>query len=76
MGEQDIIASRVEELGAGLRLAKTEVTADRLRQAVQRVLGDASFRTEAGLVRESFDAAGGAARGADAILAFTRQVAG
>jgi MGT family glycosyltransferase len=76
MGEQEIIASRVEELGAGLRLAKTEVTADRLRQAVQRVLGDARFRKEAALVRESFDAAGGAARGADAILAFTRHVAG
>ena len=73
MGEQEIIASRVEQLGAGIRLAKTEVTADRLRQAVQRVLGDARFRKEAARVRESFDAAGGAARGADAIVAFTRQ---
>ncbi len=75
MGEQEIVARQVEGLGAGLFLAKHEVTADRLRQAVHRVLGDARFREQAALVRESFDAAGGAVRGADAILAFTRRTA-
>jgi len=73
MGEQEIIARQVEGLGAGLCLAKKEVTADRLRQSVDRVLGDDKFRKQAALVRASFDAAGGTARGADAIIAFTRR---
>jgi MGT family glycosyltransferase len=72
MGEQEMVARQVEACGAGLFLAKSEVTADRLRQSVNRVLGDEQFRTQAALIRDSFDAAGGAARGADAILAFTR----
>jgi UDP:flavonoid glycosyltransferase YjiC (YdhE family) len=62
----------VERLGVGVCLARQEATADGLRQSVLRVLGDERFRKQAALVRESFDAAGGAARGADAILAFTR----
>jgi UDP:flavonoid glycosyltransferase YjiC (YdhE family) len=72
MGEQELVGRRVEGLGAGICLAKHEATADRLRQSVLRVLGDDRFRKQAAHVRESFDAAGGAARGADAILAFTR----
>lgn len=73
MGEQDAIASQVEALGAGVRLAKDGVTADVLRGAVDRVRTDGSFQKQAALVRASFDGAGGAARGADAILAFTRR---
>jgi MGT family glycosyltransferase len=73
MGEQEVVARQVEALGVGLCLAKKDVTADRLRQSVDRVLGDERFRAQAALVRESFEAAGGAARGADAILAFTRR---
>jgi MGT family glycosyltransferase len=72
MGEQELVGRRVGGLGAGICLAKHEATADRLRQSVLRVLGDDRFRKQAAHVRESFDAAGGAARGADAILAFTR----
>jgi len=71
MGEQELVARQVEACGAGLFLAKNDVTADRLRQSVNRVLGDEQFRTQATLVGKSFDAAGGAARGADAILAYT-----
>jgi MGT family glycosyltransferase len=73
MGEQEIAARQVEALGAGVCLAKNEVTVDRLRQSVRRVLDDERFREQARLVRESFDAAGGAARGAEAILDFTRK---
>lgn len=73
MGEQEIVARRVEELGAGLCLSKNEVTADRLRQAVLRVTSDDRFRRQAADVRASFDTAGGPARGADAIVAFTRR---
>lgn len=72
MGEQEIVARRVEDLGAGLCITKTEVTADVLRQSVRRVQSDERFRIQAALAGKSFRAAGGAARGADAILAFTR----
>ena len=72
MGEQMIIGRRVEELGAGLYLAKEEVTADKLREAVRRLLADRRFREQAARVRQSFQTAGGVARAADAIRAFTR----
>jgi len=74
MGEQAIVGRRVEELGAGLYLAKEEVTAEKLRELVRRVLAEDRFRRQAALVRESFEAAGGVAQAADKILAFTRQV--
>lgn len=72
MGEQELVARQVEACGAGLYLAKRDVTADRLRASVNSVLGNERIRRQAALVRQSFDAAGGAARGADAILAYTR----
>jgi MGT family glycosyltransferase len=72
MGEQEIVARRVEDLGAGLCVAKSAVTAAMLRQSVRRVESDERFRIQAALAGKSFAAAGGAARGADAILAFTR----
>lgn len=72
MGEQAIIGRRVAELGAGLFLAKEEVTALRLRESVRRLLTDDSFRQQAEAIRRSFDDAGGTARAADAIRAFTR----
>jgi MGT family glycosyltransferase len=72
MGEQMIIGRRVEELGAGLYLEKTAVTADKLREGVRRLLTDHHFREQATRVRQSFQSAGGVARAADAIRAFTR----
>lgn len=72
MGEQDMIARQVAALGVGLFLPRHEVTADVLRTSVNRVLYDKEFRRRAALVRRSFDAAGGAARAADAVVAFTR----
>jgi UDP:flavonoid glycosyltransferase YjiC (YdhE family) len=53
-------------------LARTNVTADTLRSAVHRVLGDPSFRESRRRARTILQAAGGAGRGADAILAFVR----
>jgi MGT family glycosyltransferase len=74
MSEQEIVGRRTEELGAGLCLAKADVTAGRIREAVQRLLAAEEFRRQAGLIRDSFLAAGGVARAADAIGAFTRPV--
>jgi MGT family glycosyltransferase len=71
MGEQETVGRRVEELGAGLYLAKADATAASLRASVERVLADGRFREQAAVVRESFRTAGGAARAVGAILAFT-----
>ena len=73
MGEQAIVGRKVEELGAGLYLAKEAATAEKLRESVQQLLAEDGFRRQAAAVRESFQDAGGAARAADAILAFTRR---
>lgn len=72
MGEQELVGHQVQRLGAGVRLARKEVTAATLREAVHRVLSDRRFREQAARLGDSFRAAGGAGRGADAILAFTR----
>ncbi len=72
MGEQEVVGRRVEEIGAGIYLAKHDVSAEKLRESVARLLTDARFRERAAVVRESFRTAGGVARAADAILAFTR----
>jgi MGT family glycosyltransferase len=72
MGEQAIVGRQVEQLGAGLCLTMEEATASGLRESVQRLLDDDSFRRHAELVRGSFLDAGGPARAADLILAFTR----
>jgi MGT family glycosyltransferase len=72
MSEQAIVGRRVEELGAGLYLAKEDVTAEKLRNSVLRLLTEPQFRRQAAIVRESFRTAGGVAHTADAILRFTR----
>lgn len=74
MTEQELVGRRVEALGAGLYLAKAKATAVNLRDAVERVLADERFRQQAAVVRESFLAAGGVTRAADAIIGFTRTV--
>lgn len=72
MSEQHIVGRRVEQLGAGLYVAKTEVTADRVRDSVRRVIAEDRFRRQAALVGDSFRSAGGVGRAAEAILALTR----
>jgi MGT family glycosyltransferase len=74
MSEQEVVGRRVEELGAGLYLAKAKVTAATLRESVEQVLAEERFAEQAAVVRASFLAAGGVTRAADAIMAFTRTV--
>ena len=71
MGEQATVGRRVEELGAGLYLAKEAVTATRLRELVRRLLAEPEFATGADAMRRSFAKAGGVTRAAEAIRAFT-----
>ncbi len=73
MSEQAMVGRRVEELGAGLYLAKEAVTASSLRGSVRRLLDEPTFRTQAAAVCASFQAAGGVTRAADAILSYTRR---
>jgi len=73
MGEQEVVGRRVEEVGAGIYLAKRDVSAEKLRESVARRLADGRFREQAAVLRDSFRNAGGVARAADAILAFTRR---
>ena len=72
MSEQELVGRRVDQLGAGIYLAKADATPERIRESVARLLADERFRQHAHVVRESFQTAGGVARAVDAIFAFTR----
>ena len=64
--EQQGVANRTAELGAGVMLEKD--SAEGIRAAIDRVVNEGSFRTEARRIGESFRAAGGAPKAAEAIL--------
>jgi MGT family glycosyltransferase len=58
-------AQRVVEAGAGLRLPPQQCDARRLRAAVERILGDESFRRNARRLAGIFASYGGATRAAE-----------
>lgn len=64
--EQGGVAERVAQLGAGYRLQKTDASS--IRQAVELVLKEPSYRKCAGIIAESFRNCAGAAGAADKIL--------
>jgi MGT family glycosyltransferase len=72
MGEQELVGRRVEQLGAGLCLAKEKLTPAALKTSVDRLLAERTFRDRAAEIGQSFQAAGGSTRGAAAILDFVR----
>jgi MGT family glycosyltransferase len=57
--DQPIVASRVAALGAGLKLEREQATAEHLRQAVDEVLGNPSYRANSSRIGQSLRAAGG-----------------
>lgn len=63
--DQPVIAKQVTEAGCGLRLSFTRPRPALIREAVQRVLAEPSFREAADRIRVSFEQAGGASRAAD-----------
>jgi MGT family glycosyltransferase len=63
--DQPVIAGQVTTAGAGLRLPFARPRPAALREAVERVLAEGSFRSAAAKVGASFAAAGGAARAAE-----------
>ena len=67
--DQPIVADQVVRAGAGRRVRFGRVRADELLDAVRSVLRDPSYRTAAGVIRQSFQDAGGAPAAADALEA-------
>jgi MGT family glycosyltransferase len=72
MFEQEMNARQVVVNGAGICLDRATVTPDRLRQAVDSVILQPAFRQNAERVGATLREAGGAARAADEILAWSR----
>jgi MGT family glycosyltransferase len=69
-GDQHLVAARVAELGAGLRVLPHEVTPARLREAVSTVLRDQAFRTNAAKLGTILKSAGGYHKAADEVMRF------
>lgn len=63
--EQGAVATRAEQLGAGLRLTKTAPTA--IREALETVLNNPSYRESAAAIADGFHACTGAKGAADKI---------
>ena len=68
--EQEAVAARTAELGAGLMLRDTG--AESIRRAVERILTEPEFRHNAEKIAHSFRACSGAAGAADRILSLCR----
>jgi zeaxanthin glucosyltransferase len=66
--DQPTTADQVSRAGAGLRVDFAGAGADDLRAALLAVLDEPAYRVAAGVVRESFAAAGGAAAAADHLV--------
>jgi UDP:flavonoid glycosyltransferase YjiC (YdhE family) len=67
--DQKDMAMRVQDAGVGLMLDKTSFTTEKLRDAIDRVMNDAAFRSPIAAIQESFREAGGIKRAADIIEA-------
>jgi MGT family glycosyltransferase len=68
--DQFTVAERVQRLRAGLQLHRGHITPARLRRAVERITGDASYARHATQIGDSFREAGGAPRAADEVLRY------
>jgi MGT family glycosyltransferase len=73
-GEQFLLAGRVQQLGAGLRLDDGDLEGGRLRQLAGRVLAEPSYCRAAEALRQSIAQSGGASEACREILAFVSRV--
>jgi MGT family glycosyltransferase len=69
-GDQHLVAERVVQLGAGLRLTPQDISSDRLRMLTRKVLHEPVFAAAAQRIAESFTQGGGARAAADEITDF------
>lgn len=65
--DQPIVASRVQELGAGVVVDKNELTPASLRAALLEVLSHPTYKEQAHVIGESLRQAGGYSHAADTI---------
>jgi len=65
--EQEILASRIEELGCGVHIPRQDVSMARLSDAVRCLFSDLTYRDRCKSVAESFRQAGGVSLAADRI---------
>jgi len=73
MTEQAVTAQRVAEMGLGIALEKDAVNATVLRDAVERIASEASFRERVQNMQRVTREAGGYQRAADAIMDFVEE---
>jgi MGT family glycosyltransferase len=73
MIEQATNAQRMAEMGLGVMLEKEAVNATALREAVERVVNEASFRERAQSMQRITRESGGYLRAADAIMQFAEE---
>lgn len=66
--EQPGIATRLTRTGAGEMVPVKQLTVDRLKQSIERVLGDDSYRTQAKRMQAIVQQSGGVKRAVDLIL--------
>ncbi len=71
MGEQEIVSRRVEQLGAGIYLAKAAVSPETLRGVGAAAAGRGQVSPARGSIGETLVAAGGTERAASLVRAFT-----
>ncbi|MBU8689788.1 glycosyl transferase [Priestia megaterium] len=74
MGDQPIVAKRIEELGAGLQLNRDELDAGALRSATEQILSNPAFKEKSLEVGKSLKEAGGYKKAVEAILNFKENV--
>ncbi len=71
MQEEAVTAQRIAEMGLGIALEKEAVNVAMLREAVERIASDATYRERVGWMQQLTRDAGGYQRATDAIIQFT-----
>lgn len=71
--DQPIVASRLEELGCGIKMSRQQATPEALRSTVNRVISNNAYKRNCSIVGETLRNAGGYKRAADLIMAMTKK---
>lgn len=74
MDEQEITANLIEQKGLGIAfLQKDRITGASLKKAIEKILGDESYRRTAAEFSDDIKSLGGAKASADAIVNFLKK---
>ncbi len=74
IGDQFFVGHRVAELGAGITLSTNQIDPEVLREQVEQILADDSYRANARRIGESLRAAGGYVKAADEVVGFIKGI--